>query len=650
MTHDNSVKIFNSEEMEELDPAKSLFLTPSSRGWAKHLQLKVSIASALLLLIAFIFSFFTTLIPTSNLLLLFVFFLAGTPALIDAIEDILNWDINIDILMTLAAFLSLWMGDGFEGGLLLVLFSISGAIEHSVLNKAKGALFQLNELSPKKAHVLHENGKILECSIFDIPVGTTILVKAGELVPLDGEILEGTSSLDLSHLTGEHLPVRKSKGETIPAGGKNLEGALTVKVTQTCANSTLSRIIHLITEAQDNKPKLQRWIDKVSTFYASTIILLALLFACILPLLFHIPYLGEDGSIQRALSFLIAASPCAVIIAIPIAYLSALSACAKKGILVKGSVVLDALDQCEYIAFDKTGTLTEGTLTCSNIDTKEDTNYILSLAYALERNVVHPIAKAIALKAESQNVPLLPIEQFESVPGEGLQAYIEGAQVYIGRPEFILPKVNDPKLEEQCKKTLENGTPLTILAVHNKWAIFHFSDKLRPDMKTAITNLKKRKKIPLMLTGDHYKSAYRVARSLELEKFQADLSPEDKLQHVSELSKTKGLAMVGDGVNDAPALARATVGIAMGGVGSSTSIDVSDIVLLNDETQHLPWLFQKAHKTGRILKQNLFFAGGVIVCVSLLALLGIVPLWLAVILHEGGTVAVGLNGLRLLAR
>ena len=153
-----------------------------------------------------------------------------------------------------------------------------------------------------------------------------------------------------------------------------------------------------------------------------------------------------------------------------------------------------------------------------------------------------------------------------------------------------------------------------------------------------------------MLTGDHYKSAYRVARSLELENFQADLSPEDKLQHVSELSKTKGLAMVGDGVNDAPALARATVGIAMGGVGSSTSIDVSDIVLLNDETQHLPWLFQKAHKTGRILKQNLFFAGGVIVCVSLLALLGIVPLWLAVILHEGGTVAVGLNGLRLLAR
>ena len=174
----------------------------------------------------------------------------------------------------------------------------------------------------------------------------------------------------------------------------------------------------------------------------------------------------------------------------------------------------------------------------------------------------------------------------------------EGAQIYIGRPEFILPKVNDPKLKEKCKKILEKGTPLTILAVKNKWAIFHFSDKLRPDIKTAITNLKKRKKIPLMLTGDHYKSAYRVARSLELENFQADLSPEDKLQHVSELSKTKGLAMVGDGVNDAPALARATVGIAMGGVGSSTSIDVSDIVLLNDETQHLPWLFQKAHKTG----------------------------------------------------
>jgi len=649
MTQHNATEFSDTIEIE---PSKSLFLTPHSRLWAKNLNFKVSFLSALLLLAAFILSFFPLLTSISHLLLLFVFFLVGTPALIAAIEDLLDWEINIDILMTLGAFLSLWIDDGIEGGLLLVLFAISGAIEHSVLSKAKGALTHLNKLSPKKAHVILEKGKLLERSIHDITIGTSILVKAGEVVPLDGEIVTGSSSLELGHLTGEYLPIRKTVGNSIPAGAYNLEGSLTVKVTKTSCNSTLSRIISLITEAQENKPKLQRWIDKVSTYYASTIILASLSFALIIPFITSLTYLGNNGSIERALSFLIAASPCALIIAIPIAYLSAMSACAKNGILIKGSIVLDALDQCEYVAFDKTGTLTEGTLKCIAIESPSlSKETILSYLYSLERNVSHPMAHAIVLKAEEEHSPLQKITDFKSTPGEGIEATIQGKSIKAGRPEFIIPDLKNPEsLKKTCSETKKKGTPFSVVLIDDEWGIIHFSDTIRKEMKTMLSTLTKQKKHPLMLTGDHEKSAKQIANIIGLKEYYSDLSPEEKLSHVTRLSKEKGLTMIGDGVNDAPALARATVGISMGKMGSSTTIEVSDVVFLHDNLDQLPWLFSKAKQTKKILIENLYFAGGVISIVSTLALFGIVPLWLAVILHEGGTIIVGLNGLRLLKK
>ena len=343
-----------------LQETVSPFLTPDSRQWGANLTLKSAILAAFLLLFAFALSFFPTVIPLSYMLLVAVYFLAGIPSLIESIEDLADFEINIDILMTLAAFSSVLIGSAMEGGLLLVLFALSGSIEDAVTSKAKSSISSLNKLSPTKASVVEADGTILERSIKDINIGTTILVKSGQVVPLDGIVIEGASSVNLVHLTGENMPVLKKLNDEVPAGARNLEGAITLTVIRTSSDSTLSRIIQLVTQAQEARPALQRWFDKLSKGYAMTIILLAFIFALALPFFLGVPFLGIEGSIYRALAFLIAASPCALIIAIPIAYLSAISICARRGILLKGGVTLDALASCSLIAFDKTGTLSYG--------------------------------------------------------------------------------------------------------------------------------------------------------------------------------------------------------------------------------------------------------------------------------------------------
>jgi Zn2+/Cd2+-exporting ATPase len=663
-TTETSPRLVSAQRLTEFfdfgqDESVSPFLQPSSRSWSVHLTLKASILAALLLFLSFVGSFFPQTEALASLLLIAVYFLAGIPSLIEAVEDLLDGDINIDILMTLAAFSSVFIGSGLEGGLLLVLFSLSGAMEDAVTNQAKGALSSLHKLSPTKATVLEEDGTLIEKAVRSIPVGTRILVKAGQVIPLDGEIVDGISSINLVHLTGENFPVTKGVGDVVPAGGRNLEGSLTLVVTKTSADSTLSKIIELVTQAQEARPALQRWFDKASRAYAISIISLSVFFALALPFFLSIPFLGMEGSIYRAVAFLIAASPCALIIAIPIAYLSAVSACAKQGILLKGGITLDALANCHAVAFDKTGTLTTGELTCLGIETLGNPvlthNEAFAIAYALERNAVHPIATAITKYAESKKILPAPISQFMSIPGYGLKGTIalnnQQQEVYIGRPAYIANKLSTDLQQALLKRTTEiekEGELLAVLLIGNEPFIFRFRDTLRPDIGNMLSAVKQQGMDLVMLTGDHFNSAKKIADELSIDIFHADLTPKEKLDYVSNLAEKKGLAMVGDGVNDAPALARATVGICMGKVGSSAAIDAADVVLLHDNIEQLDWLINKARKTQKIVRQNLILATGAILIASLPALGGIVPLWLAVVMHEGGTVLVGLNGLRLL--
>jgi len=636
----------------------SPFLTRTSRLWGKWIGLKASMAAACLLIASFIFSFSPHLLPLSYFFLILVYFLAGIPSLIDAIEDISTMEINIDVLMTLAAFLSILIGSGMEGALLLVLFSLSGAIEESVTFKAKGAISSLKALAPPKAYVV-DNGIIHERSVKDICVGTSILIKSGEVVPLDGTVTEGISTVNLVHLTGENLPVTKTIGDEIPAGARNLEGMLVLQVSRTSRDSTLATLIKLITTAQEAKPKLQRWIDTLSNRYALTIILLAFAFALFLPLIAGIPYFGIEGSIYRGLAFLIAASPCALVIAIPIGYLSAISACARKGILLKGGITLDAIAGCKAIAFDKTGTLTTGELACTRItplsgQSPEEMKRTLSIAVGMEQNSTHPIAKGLLKHAQDNHIRAASIAQYQSTPGYGLEGLVDGEKVYIGRPSYIQSSLDENDrllLQKQMQLCEKEGKLLAVLQIGQALTLLEFQDTPRPHMKELIKDLKRKFKLRiLMLTGDHSSSASMIAESLGIDEIFADLKPEDKLKHITELSNHTQLAMIGDGINDAPALARASVGIAMGKVGSATAIDASDVVLLHDNLELLDWLFLKALSTQRIIKENVVLASAAILFATTPALLGWVPLWLAVLIHEGGTILVGLNSLRLLKK
>ncbi|MGZ3732415.1 MAG: heavy metal translocating P-type ATPase [Parachlamydiaceae bacterium] len=661
-THTSQHVVFDEFFELGLQETVSPFLIPSNRYLSANLTLKAAVIAAFLLLTAFVLHFFPAYHSISNLLLVFVFFLAGIPALIESIEDLMTLDINIDLLMTLAAFSSLLIGSGMEGALLLVLFALSGAMEDAVTTKAKSSLGSLHKLSPTKACVVDADGSLKERAIKDIAIGTLILVKAGEIVPLDGKVIAGSSSVNLVHLTGENMPVTKKVGDSVPAGGRNLEGALTLSVESTSADSSLARIINLVTQAQEARPTLQRWFDRLSQTYSTTIICLAFFFALALPLFFSIPYLGVEGSIYRSLAFLIAASPCALIIAIPIAYLSAVSACARHGILLKGGISLDALASCNAIAFDKTGTLTVGELayvgmkTIQNAENPEKTATAIAVAYALEKNAVHPIAKAISNFASAHTeLPLIVLDAFKSVPGYGLEATATLPQgktpVYIGNLDYItaqLPQETADALSKTAITIQEQGHTIAALAIGQEAFLFYFQDRLRPHIKEMISDLLQRQWRVIMLTGDHTDSARKIAIEAGITEYYAELKPEDKLHHISQLSQKQKLAMTGDGVNDAPALARATVGISMGKVGSASAIEAADIVLLHDNIEWLDWLISKAFQTQRIVKQNVLLASAAILFASLPALGGIVPLWLAVILHEGGTILVGLNALRLL--
>lgn len=644
------------------EESASPFLTDSARRWAINLTLKSAAVAAILLLIAFILSLSQTFLPLSNLLLVAVYFLAGIPALIEAVEDLMSGEVNIDILMTLAAFSSVLIGSPMEGGLLLVLFALSGSIEDSVTAKAKGSLNALHKLSPSKACVITHSGQLIERSVRDIPIDTLILIKAGEVVPLDGVVIEGASSVNLAHLTGESIPMTKRKGDFVPSGAMNLEGTLTLQVTQIQANSTLMKIVQLVTQAQEAKPKLQQRFDQFSRAYAITIMSLTALFALTFPFLLQIPFLGYEGSIYRSLAFLIAASPCALILAVPIAYLSAISACAKQGILLKGGVVLDALAGCSVIAFDKTGTLTTGELRCAGIEEigsdQSNSSEALSAAYSLERNAVHPIAKAILSYAESKGEKALPIKEFQSLPGYGLQGIVTlpkgDVKTFIGNADYLLPNLSQAQkllLKAKMTEIYAAGELFAAMLMGDRLFLFRFEDDIRPRMKETLEKLHKEGRWKLlMLSGDHEASVKSTATLLGLDEYYADLRPESKLEHVTRLSKEKGLVMVGDGVNDAPALARSTVGICMGKVGSGAAIEAAEVILLHDNLEQLPWLMKKARQTQAIVRQNLIIAIGAIGIAAIPALAGMVPLWLAVVMHEGGTVLVGLNALRLLSR
>lgn len=630
------------------------FITENSRLWGKYADLVFSLLSLVLLIASYSVSFFSS--NLSNFFLIIVYFYVGTPALIDTLKDLSKFKINIEVLMTLAAFLSVLIGSQVEGALLLVLFALSHALEHMVTQKTKGALSSLQQIAPTMAIIIDTNGENYQKSVREITPGTKILIRAGEVIPLDGKVVDGSSFVNLAHLTGESVPIQKTIGDDVQAGSLNTDGTLSVEVTKTSAESTLAKIIQLITQAQAAKPKLQRFLDKFGNIYATTIILTSTAIAIALPFLFNIPFLSHEGSIYRSLAFLIAASPCALIIGAPTAYLGAISACAKKGILLKGGVILDALSKCTRLFFDKTGTLTTGKLSCCLTDVISscyDENFMLQVAAGLENGAHHPIAEAILEYTKQKSISMASVKDLKVISGSGVEGTVEKDgkthTAFVGSPNFILEKIS-PELKKEVESKIDrSGKVVALCLVNNSIIIFHFLDEIRKDAKNILSNLSDQIGIE-MLTGDHTDNAKTVAESIGITSYHSDVTPDGKLDIVKKHSEKEFIIMVGDGINDAPALTYAHVGIAMGQIGSHTAIEAADAVLLNDDISSISWLIKHAKKTHRIVKENIFLALFAIGINAVLSLLGFIPLFVAVILHEGSTVLVGLNSLRLLKR
>lgn len=629
----------------------SPMLSRKTRMFSRNLSLK----SAFLSLGTYLFALITYWFHAENishLFVIFTFFLAGTPALIKSLDDISKKTVNIDILMTSAAFGSIFIGGALEGALLLVLFAISESLGQMVSGKAKSTLSSLKHLAPTIAWVVREGGSLHKVSVNQVVVGDIIRIKSGEVVPLDGQIIHGSSSINLMHLTGEKTPKSCQEGSLVPAGAYNLEGSFDLRVLKTGADSTIAHIINLVIQAQKSKPRLQQRLDKYSSKYAITIFAISLAIAILLPLFTSIPFLGPHSALYRALAFLIAASPCALIIAIPIAYLSAINACAKHGVLLKGGVVLDRLASCNSIIMDKTGTLTTGDLTCIRCDVfGPETSEFLPSILALEQSSTHPIAEAIAIYLINQNIVPRPADQYHTIPGQGVRGVFQGEEAFVGRVSTALhhiPKNYVHEIEQCISLARQRGEICSLAYFGSNCALFYFKDSPRPNAKKIVQELQQEGYSVSMLTGDHHISAQNTAQLLGISEVFSDLSPDDKLQKIRELAKQRQILMVGDGINDAPALAQATVGVAMGEAGSATAIEAADIVLLHDNITSLPWIIRKSKQTRKIVTQNLGLALFIILCVSWPASLGIIPLWLAVILHEGSTIVVGLNALRLL--
>lgn len=561
-------------------------------------------------------------------------------------------DLDVNLLMIAAALGAGSIGYWSEGAVLIFIFALSGALETFTMNRSSRDISALMDLKPEQAIVLRDGQEVI-VPVEQLQVGDTVLVKPGERIPADGLVQEGTSAVDQASITGESVPVDKGPGDEVFAGTVNGQGALYIEVTQSSESSLFSKIIRLVKEAQSEMPKSQRFIEKFERIYARVIILVTLLLISIPPLL-----LGEtwEAAFYRSMVFLVVASPCALVASIMPATLSAISNSARKGLLFKGGAYLDHISRVQVIAFDKTGTLTEGRLTVTDLEPHGElqASDLLQAAAALESLSTHPIAKAIVLEAErdrasgSEAAWARPTD-FQARSGLGIEAEMEGARWRIGKPSFI---VNETDAEVLARMAELQNEGKTVIAVERDGAVvglIALQDRIRPETPAIVRRLKENGIQVAMLTGDQELTAQAIAEEAGIDLVYAELMPEDKLTIVKKLKSEYGaIAMVGDGVNDAPALAAANVGIAMGAAGSDAALETADLVLMNDDLSNIEHAISLGRRTQTIVKQNIIFAGAVIVgLISANFLLGI-PLPLGVVGHEGSTILVILNGLRLL--
>ncbi|MED0669540.1 heavy metal translocating P-type ATPase [Aneurinibacillus aneurinilyticus] len=557
-------------------------------------------------------------------------------------------ELDVNLLMLLAAAGAAGIGYWFEGAILIFIFSLSGALENYTMKRSSKDIASLMDIKPETA-LLYKGGKESQVKIEELNIGDFIIVKPGERIPADGIVREGVSSVNQASITGESIPVEKEVEDSVFAGTLNGEGALIIEVTSESESSLFSKIIRLVQEAQSEMPPTQQFIERFEGTYAKTVIGITVL-------LMTVPHyaLGWTWSetLYRAMVFLVVASPCALVASIMPAMLSAISNSARKGVLFKGGAHLENLAGIRAIAFDKTGTLTAGRPEITDVVSLQDYSeeQLLWIAGSIESLSEHPIGRAITEKAEACGRPLLRPKQLTAVTGFGVMAEFENETWKIGKEAFVDERGRHEMLAELTKRLEMEGK--TVIFIQNDRGIagvLAVQDTLRPEAKAAIAQLKKLGITIVMLTGDKRSTAEAIANETGVDEVYAELLPQEKVESVKALRERYGkVAMIGDGVNDAPALATASVGIAMGNAGSDAALETADLVLMNDDLGKIPTAIRLGKKTGQIIKQNIVFSLGVILLLILSNFAQSLSLPLGVIGHEGSTILVILNGLRLL--
>ncbi len=556
-------------------------------------------------------------------------------------------DLDVNLLMIAAAMGAAAIGYWNEGAMLIFIFALSGALESFASERSRKDISALISLKPQTALRIEADGmRVVPAS--ELQVGDLLLVKPGEVIPADGIIQSGSSAVNQASITGESIPVDKIAGEGVYAGTLNGEGALYVEVTSPSEGSLFSKIIALVEEAQGEVPKSQRFIQKFEGIYARAVVGITLFLIVLAPFLFGWSW---EVTFYKSMVFLVVASPCALVSSIMPAMLSAMSNGARKGVLFKGGAHLENLGYASIVAFDKTGTLTAGSPEVTDLLAADsyDRDDVLRHCASAENLSDHPLAKAIVREAGVRGLELLPASEMKSIAGWGIEARVGGGIWKIGKPSAL-----DGQLPQWCKeavKQLESEGKTVSVILHGEITVglIALRDNIRPQSQAAVARLQKLGVKAAMLTGDHHVTAEAIGREAGVDQIYGDLLPVDKVEHVKALREQYGhVVMIGDGVNDAPALATASVGVAMGASGSATALEVADVVLMNDDLERIAEAISLSRRARRIVKQNIVFAVSVILLLIAGNFIEGIALPLGVIGHEGSTILVILNGLRLL--
>ena len=571
-----------------------------------------------------------------------------------------HFHFNIDLLMVVAAVGAAVLGEWLEGALLLFLFSLGHALEHYAMGRARNAIKALAELAPSRATVIRDiNGKKseTEVAIEDVKPGDSVVVKPSERIPVDGTVHEGRTNVNQAPITGESMPVPKQSGDPVFAGSVNGDGAIVVTVTSALGDRTLDRVIKLVADAETQKAPTQQFTDRFERIFVPMVLVASALMIVGPPLILNWEW---SKSFYRAMALLVAASPCALALGTPAAVLAGIAQAARKGVLIKGGAHLESLGTITTLALDKTGTITKGEPAVTDVVvmsgvTEEE---LLTAAAGVEQRSQHPLARAIMKASESRSIAVPAASDVESVTGQGVRATVSGKTVSVGRLLMFsgdASRAVPSEIQNAVEKLEANGR--TTMVVHHgggtgvgNWlGVVGIADEPRADVRKTLDAIRDAgiKRI-VMLTGDNAGVGSAIAKEVGIDDVRAGLMPEDKVTAITELASKGPIAMVGDGVNDAPALAHATVGIAMGGAGTAAALETADVALMGDDLSRLPFAIGLSRRARGVIKQNLYVSLGMIAFLVLATTTGYLGIAPTVVLHEGSTIVVIINALRLL--